>query len=119
MPMVSRTSRDARSRDISGMACSDLVFGENGEVIGVIAGEFGLDKEGNKTEGYEPGMEVLGKYVLLGEGVRGSLTKTLIQKYKLDAKSQPQKYGLGMKEIWEIDPKFHKEEKFFTLWDGH
>ena len=82
-----------------GMACSDLVFGENGEVIGVIAGEFGLDKEGNKTEGYEPGMEVLGKYVLLGEGVRGSLTKTLIQKYKLDAKSEPQKYGLGMKEI--------------------
>ncbi len=94
-----------------GMACSDLVFGENGEVIGVVAGEFGLDKEGNKTEGYEPGMEVLGKYVLLGEGVRGSLTKMLIQKYKLDAKSQPQKYGLGMKEIWEIDPKFHKEGK--------
>ena len=96
-----------------GMACSDLVFGENGEVIGVVAGEFGLDKGGNKTEGYEPGMEVLGKYVLLGEGVRGSLTKMLIQKYKLDAKSQPQKYGLGMKEIWEIDPKFHKEGKVF------
>ena len=96
-----------------GMACSDLVFGEKGEVIGLVAGEFGLDKEGNKTEGYEPGMEVLGKYVLLGEGVRGSLTKVLIQKYKLDAKSQPQKYGLGMKEIWEIDPKFHKEGKVF------
>ncbi|MDC3075833.1 electron transfer flavoprotein-ubiquinone oxidoreductase [Paracoccaceae bacterium] len=94
-----------------GMACSELVFGEKGEVVGVVAGEFGLDKEGNKTEGYEPGMEVLGKYVLLGEGVRGSLTKVLIEKYKLDAQSQPQKYGLGMKEIWEIDPKFHKEGK--------
>ena len=94
-----------------GMACSDLVFGKSGEVIGVIAGEFGLDKDGNKTEGYEPGMEVLGKYVLLSEGVRGSLTKILIERYKLDAQSQPQKYGLGMKEIWEIDPKFHKEGK--------
>mgnify|MGYP006228239355 FL=1 len=71
----------------------------------------GLDKDGNKTEGYEPGMEVLGKYVLLSEGVRGSLTKILIERYKLDAQSQPQKYGLGMKEIWEIDPKFHKEGK--------
>ncbi len=94
-----------------GMACSDLVFGKSGEVIGVIAGEFGLDKDGNKTDGYEPGMEVLGKYVLLSEGVRGSLTKILIERYKLDAQSEPQKYGLGMKEIWEIDPKFHKEGK--------
>ena len=94
-----------------GMACSDLVFGEAGEVTGVIAGEFGRDKEGKETDAYEPGMEVLGKYVLLGEGVRGSLTKILIEKYKLDSQSQPQKYGLGMKEIWEIDPKHHKEGK--------
>ena len=94
-----------------GMACSDLVFGETGEVTGVIAGEFGRDKEGKETDAYEPGMEVLGKYVLLGEGVRGSLTKILIEKYKLDSQSQPQKYGLGMKEIWEIDPKHHKEGK--------
>ena len=94
-----------------GMACSDLVFGETGEVTGVIAGEFGRDKEGKETDAYEPGMEVLGKYVLLGEGVRGSLTKILIKKYKLDSQSQPQKYGLGMKEIWEIDPKHHKEGK--------
>ena len=94
-----------------GMACSDLVFGETGEVTGVIAGEFGRDKEGKETDTYEPGMEVLGKYVLLGEGVRGSLTKILIEKYKLDSQSQPQKYGLGMKEIWEIDPKHHKEGK--------
>ena len=94
-----------------GMACSDLVFGETGEVTGVIAGEFGRDKDGKETDAYEPGMEVLGKYVLLGEGVRGSLTKILIEKYKLDSQSQPQKYGLGMKEIWEIDPKHHKEGK--------
>ena len=94
-----------------GMACSDLVFGETGEVTGVIAGEFGRDKEGKETDAYEPGMEVLGKYVLLGEGVRGSLTKILIEKYKLDSQSQPQKYGLGMKEIWEIDPKHHKAGK--------
>ncbi|SMX23053.1 electron transfer flavoprotein-ubiquinone oxidoreductase [Boseongicola aestuarii] len=92
-----------------GMACSELIYGENGEVRGVVAGEFGLNSDGTPSEGYEPGMELLGKYVFLGEGVRGSLSKQVIAKYGLDANSEPQKYGLGMKEIWEIDPEKHKE----------
>ncbi|MEL6915284.1 MAG: electron transfer flavoprotein-ubiquinone oxidoreductase [Pseudomonadota bacterium] len=91
-----------------GMACSELVFGEAGEVKGVVAGEFGLNPDGTQGPGYEPGMELHGKYVFLSEGVRGSLSKEVIAKYALDADSDVQKYGLGMKEIWEIDPAKHK-----------
>ena len=92
-----------------GMACSELVFGDNGEIKGVVAGEFGLNADGTPSDGYEPGMELHGKYVLLSEGVRGSLSKQVIEKYNLDADSDVAKFGLGMKEIWEIDPAKHKE----------
>ncbi|MDP5361268.1 MAG: NAD(P)/FAD-dependent oxidoreductase, partial [Paracoccaceae bacterium] len=92
-----------------GMSCSELVYGENGEVKGVVAGEFGRQADGTPGPSYEPGMELHGKYVFLGEGVRGSLSKQVIAKYDLAAKSDVQKYGLGMKEIWEIDPAKHKE----------
>ncbi|MFK7878120.1 MAG: FAD-binding protein, partial [Paracoccaceae bacterium] len=92
-----------------GMACSELVYGEDGEVKGVVAGEFGLGADGQPGDSYEPGMELHGKYVFLSEGVRGSLSKQVIAKYELDKDCEPQKYGLGMKEIWEIDPAKHKE----------
>jgi len=92
-----------------GMSCSELVWGEDGEVKGVVAGEFGLDADGTPGDGYEPGMELHGKYVFLSEGVRGSLSKQVIEKYALDKDAEPQKYGLGMKEIWEIDPEKHRE----------
>ncbi|MEL7184603.1 MAG: NAD(P)/FAD-dependent oxidoreductase, partial [Pseudomonadota bacterium] len=94
-----------------GMACSELVFGDGGEVKGVVAGEFGVSPDGTKGDGYEPGMELLGKYVMLGEGVRGSLSKQVIAKYDLAADADAQKYGLGMKEIWEIDPEKHEPGK--------
>ncbi|MEM0977958.1 MAG: electron transfer flavoprotein-ubiquinone oxidoreductase [Pseudomonadota bacterium] len=92
-----------------GMACSELVYGENGEVRGVVAGEFGKLKDGTPGPAYEPGMELHGKYVFLSEGVRGSLSKQVIAKYALDAESDVPKYGIGMKEIWEVDPSKHKE----------
>ena len=92
-----------------GMSCSELIYGEDGAVRGVVAGEFGKAADGTQGPGYEPGMELLGKYVFLGEGVRGSLSKEVIAKYDLQAGKEPQKYGLGMKEIWEIDPAKHKE----------
>ncbi|SHI87071.1 electron-transferring-flavoprotein dehydrogenase [Palleronia salina] len=92
-----------------GMACSELVYAEDGSVKGVVAGEFGISPDGTKGDGYEPGMELHGKYVLLGEGVRGSLSKQVIEKFALDSGSDVQKYGLGMKELWEIDPEKHKE----------
>ena len=92
-----------------GFAASELIYGENGEVRGVVAGEMGRQADGTPGPQYEPGMELLGKYVFLGEGVRGSLAKQVIAKYELDRNAEPQKYGLGMKEIWEIDPDKHRE----------
>ena len=90
-----------------GMAASELVYaGER--VAGVVAGEFGKNPDGSIGAGYEPGMELRGKYVLLSEGVRGSLAKEAIAKYDLAAGKEPQKFGLGMKEIWEIDPAKHR-----------
>ena len=92
-----------------GMACSELVYGDNGEVKGVVAGVFGLEADGSIGENTEVGMELHGKYVFLSEGVRGSLSKEVIAKYNLSDGHEPQKFGLGMKEIWEIDPSKHKE----------
>lgn len=92
-----------------GMSCSELVFGDKGEVKGVVAGVFGLEADGSIGENTEPGMELHGKYVFLSEGVRGSLSKQVIEKYDLAANCDVPKFGLGMKEIWEIDPAKHKE----------
>ncbi|MEX1234233.1 MAG: electron transfer flavoprotein-ubiquinone oxidoreductase [Roseovarius sp.] len=90
-----------------GMSCSQLVYAEDGSIKGVVAGEFGRNPDGTEGPNYEPGMELHGKYVFLGEGVRGSLSKEVIAKFDLAAGHEPQKYGLGMKEIWEIDPDKH------------
>ena len=92
-----------------GMACSELVFGDTGEVTGVVAGVFGLEMDGTIGPDTEPWMELLGKYVLLSEGVRGSLSKEVIAKYNLDADCDVPKFGIGMKEIWEVDPSKHNE----------
>jgi electron-transferring-flavoprotein dehydrogenase len=90
-----------------GMAASALVY-DGDRVAGVVAGEFGLEKDRTPGPGYEPGMELRGKYVLIGEGVRGSLAKQLIARYRLAEGREPQKYGLGMKELWEVRPEVHK-----------
>ena len=91
-----------------GMSCSELVY-DGSRVAGVVAGEFGRDPEtGEPGPSYEPGMELRGKYVFLSEGVRGSLAKEVIAKYDLSKGHEPQKFGLGMKEIWEIDPAKHR-----------
>ncbi len=92
-----------------GMACSELVYGKTGEVKGVVAGEFGKNPDGSIGDSYEPGMELHGKYILLSEGARGSLSKEVIEKFNLDAECDVPKFGIGMKEIWEVDPKVHNE----------
>ena len=92
-----------------GMACSEVVYGENGEFKGVVAGQFGLGADGEPGPNFEPGMELHGKYVFLSEGARGSLSKQVIDKFNLDAECEPQKFGLGMKEIWEVRPENHRE----------
>ena len=91
-----------------GMAASEIVW-DGDRVAGVVAGEFGKNADGSVGEGYEPGMELRGKYVFLGEGVRGSLAKEVMAKFELSKGHCPQKFGLGMKEIWEIDPAKHRE----------
>ncbi len=91
-----------------GMAASDLVFDEGGAVKGVVAGVFGIAKDGSHKPDYQPGMELHGKYVFIGEGARGSLAKVLQAKFDLCDKSEPQKYGLGLKELWEAPPGVHK-----------
>ncbi len=91
-----------------GMSCSEIVWGEGGRVAGVVAGEFGREADGTPGPSYEPGMELRGKYVFLAEGVRGSLTKQVMAKFDLAQGHCPQKFGIGMKEIWEIDPEKHR-----------
>ena len=88
-----------------GMAASQVLYRDDGSVKGVVVGEMGIGKDGEKKDSYEPGMELTGKYVLIGEGVRGSLAKELISQFELDAHSDPQKYGIGLKELWEIKPE--------------
>ncbi len=91
-----------------GMSCSEVVYGADGAVRGVVAGEFGRQADGTPGPSYEPGMVIAGKYVMLAEGVRGSLAKEVMAKYQLSKGHCPQKFGLGMKEIWEIDPAKHR-----------
>ena len=91
-----------------GMAASEL--GMDGDrVAGVVAGEMGKESDGTPGPNYEPGMELRGKYVFIAEGVRGSLARQLIEGHGLSQGLEPQKFGLGMKEIWDIDPAKHKE----------
>ena len=92
-----------------GMACSKLVYGDTGELKGVIAGEFGKNPDGTPSDGYEPGMELHGKYVFLSEGVRGSLSKEVLAKFNLAKDCDVPKFGIGMKEIWEVKPENHNE----------
>jgi electron-transferring-flavoprotein dehydrogenase len=85
-----------------GMAASELVFGDKGEVVGVVAGVFGIGRDGEKKPDYQPGLELRGKYVFIGEGVRGSLAKQLMEKFHLGDGAEPQKFGIGLKEIWQV-----------------
>ena len=84
-----------------GMAASAPVF-DGDKLVGVVAGEFGIGKDGQPGPSYEPGIELRGKYVFLGEGVRGSLSKLVRQKYDLAKDAQPEKYGIGIKELWQV-----------------
>lgn len=92
-----------------GFAASEVLYNDKGEVYGVATGDMGKDKDGNAGPNFERGMELHGKYVLIGEGVRGSLAKELINKFELDANCEPAKFGIGMKELWEIDPEKHSQ----------
>ena len=87
-----------------GMAASDVVYGEAGEVKGVVAGVFGVAKDGSHKPDYQPGIELHGKYVLFAEGARGSLSKQIQARFGLTDGREPQKYGIGLKELWQVEP---------------
>jgi len=91
-----------------GISVTDAMFGPNGEVEGVITGDMGVARDGTHKDSYTPGIALTGKYTLLAEGARGSLTKQLIRRFSLDAESGPQKYGIGLKELWEVPKEKHR-----------
>ena len=87
----------------AGFAGAEVLYDEGGAVVGVATGDMGIGKNGEPTDGYTPGVELLGKRTMFAEGCRGSLTKTLIQRFDLRANCDPQTYAIGIKEIWQID----------------
>jgi len=86
-----------------GFPASEIIFDEKNQVKGVITADMGLDSEGNQKSGFEPGYELLAKHTIFSEGCRGHLGKQLIEKFELDKNADPQHYGIGIKEIWQID----------------
>ena len=91
-----------------GFAAAEVLYNDDGSVKGVATGNMGVDRHGEPTGAFQLGMELHAKYTFFAEGARGHLGKQLIAKYKLDAGKDPQTYAIGIKEIWEIDPKMHK-----------
>ena len=91
-----------------GFAAADVLYNEAGAAIGVVTGDMGVERDGSHGPNYAPGMALLGKYVLIGEGVRGSLAKQLISKFSLGEGREPQKFGIGLKELWQVKPENHK-----------
>ncbi|WP_367274406.1 4Fe-4S dicluster domain-containing protein [uncultured Legionella sp.] len=94
-----------------GFAASEVLFNEKNQVIGVATGSVGVDKEGKETNNFQPGMHLLAKQTLFAEGCRGQLSQYLMTRYHLRDNTQPQTYGLGIKEVWQIDPTKHEPGK--------
>ena len=91
-----------------GFAAVEVLFDPNGAVAGVATGDMGVARDGHHKDSFTRGMELRAKYTLLAEGARGSLTKTLTARFGLDAGREPQKFGLGLKELWEVAPERHR-----------
>ncbi len=91
-----------------GFAAAEVLY-ENGAVVGVATGDMGVGRDGAPKDGYERGMELRGKYVLFAEGVRGSCSQQIIARYELQEGRDVPKYGIGLKELWELDPSQHDE----------
>ncbi|MFO1422802.1 MAG: electron transfer flavoprotein-ubiquinone oxidoreductase [Candidatus Competibacteraceae bacterium] len=94
-----------------GFAAAEVLYNDDGAVVGVATGDMGIDREGNPTDQFTPGMELRARYTLFAEGCRGSLTKTLLDRFQLREGVDPQTYGIGIKELWEIDPAQHDPGK--------
>ncbi len=92
-----------------GFAAAELLFDGDGAVAGVATGDMGVEKDGTPGPNFQRGMALMGKYVLVGEGARGSLAKQLMHKFALDHNREPQKFGIGLKELWEVKPEHHRK----------
>ena len=91
-----------------GFAAAEVLYNDDGSVKGVATGDMGVARDGHHKDGYTPGVELVGKYTLFAEGARGSLTKTLVERFRLREGVDPQKYGIGLKELWQVDPARHR-----------
>ena len=91
-----------------GFAAAEVLYDASGAVVGVATGDMGVGRDGQPTEAHQPGMELRGRYTLFAEGARGHLGKELIARYALDAGRDPQTYGIGLKELWEVDAAVHQ-----------
>jgi electron-transferring-flavoprotein dehydrogenase len=90
-----------------GFAAAEVLYGDNGEVVGVATGDMGIGRDGQRKDSFTRGMELRGKYTLFAEGARGHLTKQLIARYGLDRDREPPKFGIGIKELWQVAPDKH------------
>ncbi|HEX7967191.1 MAG TPA: electron transfer flavoprotein-ubiquinone oxidoreductase, partial [Stellaceae bacterium] len=91
-----------------GFAAAEILYNNDGSVSGIATGDMGVARDGHHKDGYTPGVELVGKYTLFAEGARGSLTKLLMERFKLRQGVEPQKYGIGLKELWQVDPGKHR-----------
>jgi electron-transferring-flavoprotein dehydrogenase len=91
-----------------GFSVNEVLYDEAGKVVGVATADMGVGRDGEPKDGFTRGMELRGKYTLFAEGARGSLTKTLVKKFDLARDAEPQKYGIGLKELWEVKPELHR-----------
>ena len=91
-----------------GFAATEMLYDENGAVVGIATGDMGVGRDGKPKDSFTRGMELRARYTMIGEGARGSLTKQLVAKFDLDKDSGPQKYGIGLKELWEVKPELHR-----------
>jgi len=92
-----------------GFPAADVLYDENGAVSGVVTGDMGVDREGKPTDAYQPGMELHAKYTFFAEGCRGHLGRRLQERFRLRAGVDPQVYGIGLKELWELKPEHHQK----------
>lgn len=101
-------AEEAGAEVFAGYPAADLLIGESGQVEGVVTGDMGRGRDGEEKAGFEPGIELRGRYTFFAEGCRGHLGRQLIERYGLDEGCDPQHYGLGLKELWQVEPGRHQ-----------
>ena len=106
---LAKEAEDLGVEIFPGFPATKVLYSNNQEIIGVQTGDMGINKEGQKKDSFEPGINILGKVTVFAEGCRGHLGKEVIKKYSLDKNRSPQQYGIGFKEIWEVPESQHQE----------